>query len=70
MTSPPQSIHVTCSACGHGFEDWWRPSLNFALEHFDEEYVRQASTATCPECGHVTALGVLTVEAMSLGDDD
>ena len=28
---------------------------------FDEEYLRKASTATCPDCRHTIDLGVLIV---------
>lgn len=34
-------------------------SLN--LDDFDEEYLRQASTATCPTCGHFVELHTLVV---------
>lgn len=53
MTSPPQRVRVTCPECGREYEDWWRPSINLALgEHFDEEYLEAARSATCPGCGH------------------
>lgn len=61
MTSPPEQIRVRCPGCGTVFEDWWRPSINLRLDRFDQEYMRQATTATCPECGTVTDLGVLVV---------
>lgn len=61
MTSPIHRIRVECPACGHSFVDWWRPSMNFGLESFTDEYVRQASTATCPQCGYVTEVGALLV---------
>ena len=63
MTSPPETINVVCPAEGCGFEykDWHRASLNLAMDDFDEEYVREASTAKCPSCGHVVELSVLVV---------
>jgi hypothetical protein len=62
MTSPPAQIMVECPAHGERYEDWFRASLNLNLEHFDENYIREASTATCPSCGHVEELGSLIVE--------
>ncbi len=35
--------------------------MNFGLDDFDEEYPREASTATCPSCGHVVELDALIV---------
>ena len=61
MTSPPEHIQVACPKCGHVYPDWYRPSINLTLEHFDEEYLEQASTSTCPECGHKVRHNVLTV---------
>lgn len=63
MTSPPEQISsVECPECGHIFEDWYRPSINADLDPemaTDAEYMRQATTATCPSCGQVAELGVL-----------
>jgi endogenous inhibitor of DNA gyrase (YacG/DUF329 family) len=56
MTSPPEQITVECRACGERYEDWFRGSLNLGIEHFSEEYIREATTATCPSCGHVVEL--------------
>ncbi len=36
--------------------------MNLDLDDFDEEYLREASTATCPSCGHVVELDTLIVE--------
>ena len=62
MTSPPQQIHVRCPRCGREYDDWYRPSVNLDLDDFDEEYLRQASTATCPDCGHTVEIGTLVVD--------
>lgn len=56
MTSPPEDITVRCPSCGRLFEDWYRPSVNLQLDDFDEEYMREATTATCPECRTQTPL--------------
>ena len=63
MTSPPRKIRVRCPECETRYEDWYRPSINLALDDFDEEYLRQATTATCPECGHMVDPGSLVVRA-------
>lgn len=61
MTSPPRPITVECPKCGARYEDWHRASINLDLDNFDEEYLRAASTATCPNCGHIVELLTLTV---------
>ena len=62
MTSPVEQIVVKCPNCGTRYEDWYRGSVNLNLDDdFDEEYLRQASTATCPTCGHVVELHTLVV---------
>ncbi len=62
MTSPPEDIIVECPDCGLVYEDWYRPSLNLDLDDFDEEYVREASTATCPSCHRLVEIGTLIVQ--------
>ena len=63
MTSPPEQITVQCPRCGFEYEDWYRPSINLNLgDDFSEEYLREASTATCPECGFTVELSTLVVE--------
>ena len=62
MTSPPEQIRVRCPRCGREYDDWYRPSVNLDLDDFDEEYLRRASTATCPACGLVVEIGSLVVE--------
>ena len=49
MTSPSETITVECPGGGHAYRDWYRVSLNLG---FDGTYVEEASTATCPACGH------------------
>ena len=61
MTSPPEEIEVECPKCGGVYSDWYRPSINLTLEKFDEEYLEEASTSTCPECGYKVRHTVLTV---------
>jgi large subunit ribosomal protein L7/L12 len=62
MTSPPPQITFECPDCGERYEDWFRASLNLGIEHFSEEYIREATTATCPSCGHVVELDSLVIE--------
>ncbi len=61
MTSPPEQIAVECPKCGKVYSDWYRPSINLTLEHFDDEYLEAASISTCPECSHKVRHNVLTV---------
>lgn len=62
MTSPVEQVRVECPGCGTVFEDWYRGSINLDLgEDFDEEYLREATTATCPACGHVVDLETLVL---------
>jgi len=62
MTSPPEKIVVTCPACGHEYEDWYRASINLQLDDFDDDYMREATTATCPQCNTTVELGTLVVD--------
>jgi hypothetical protein len=62
MTSPVEQIIVACPACNSLYEDWYRASINLGLDGFDEDYVRRATTATCPKCGHVVVLDTLIVD--------
>jgi endogenous inhibitor of DNA gyrase (YacG/DUF329 family) len=63
MTSPSERIIVRCPACGSTYEDWHRASINIDLDPGldDPAYLEQASTATCPDCGHGVELGGLVV---------
>ena len=65
MTSPAVPIRVRCPRCGNEYEDWHRPSLNLDLDPWiDEAYVREASSATGPVCGHRVELATLVVEGI------
>ena len=59
MTSPPEPIEAACPGCGHRYVDWYRPSINLSLDVFDDDYLEEASTTTCPECGGKYDLGTL-----------
>ncbi len=61
MTSPPEPISVWCPKCNLIYEDWWRPSINSALDSFDDEYIEEASSATCPRCKTNVALPALHI---------
>jgi hypothetical protein len=62
MTSPVEEIRVECPRCATTFDDWTRGAINLDLDDFDDDYVRRASTATCPSCGHVVELDALVVK--------
>jgi len=61
MTSPPEQITVQCPACAHIYKTYYRASMNLTLDDFDDAYIEQMSTATCPSCGHRVSLDVLVV---------
>ena len=62
MTSPPEEISVKCPGCGKVYEDWWRASINLSLgEDFDDTYLDEATSSTCPDCGHKVLHGALIV---------
>jgi endogenous inhibitor of DNA gyrase (YacG/DUF329 family) len=50
MTSPPEDIIVKCPNCNNVYKDWHRASFNLGLEDFDEEYMDEATSSTCPNC--------------------
>jgi hypothetical protein len=63
MTSPSVQIRVTCPSCGVEYDDWFRASVNLDLDPWaDEDYLRECSSATCPNCDHVVELDTLVVE--------
>ena len=62
MTSPIEDITVLCPKCWHLYQDWFRGSVNLDLDDFDEEYLDQCSSATCPDCQHKVNLDVLVVK--------
>ena len=61
MTGPVEEIKVECPKCGHLYQTLYRGSMNLELDNFDDEYIREMSTAACPDCGHVADLDVLVV---------
>jgi DNA-directed RNA polymerase subunit RPC12/RpoP len=61
MTSPPREIEVDCPDCGRRYKDWYRPSINLGLDSFDADYLKMATTSTCPYCGHKVSHEVLIV---------
>ncbi len=63
MTSPAQRMRVVCPACGIAY-DRCRPSINLDIDPWaDEDYLREASTTTCPICENLSELGTSVVEA-------
>lgn len=62
MTSPIETVRVTCPECHTVYDDWYRGSINLTLDDFDEEYVEKATTATCPACGTVVHFGALLID--------
>jgi predicted RNA-binding Zn-ribbon protein involved in translation (DUF1610 family) len=62
MTSPVTTVQVRCPQCGNLYEDWYRAPLNLTLDDFDDEYVQEATTATCPTCGTVVHFPSLIVD--------
>jgi DNA-directed RNA polymerase subunit RPC12/RpoP len=65
MTSPPREIEVVCPKCGHEYKDWYRPSINSTLDPEmagDEDDMSEATSATCPECGHRVPIEVLLAD--------
>jgi hypothetical protein len=62
MTSPVETITVCCPHCHLFYEDWWRPSINHSLDNFSEQYLDEASSATCPRCHTKVSLPALHVE--------
>lgn len=65
MTSPAEQIEVICPECGVRFETWYRASINADLDPelvADEEYMKEATTATCPGCGQQADIPTLIVQ--------
>ncbi len=62
MTSPIEEITVKCPRCGREYQDWYRPSVNLALDDFDEEYLDECSSATCPFCRFKVHIDTLLVD--------
>ena len=66
MTSPVEESAVTCPDRGHVYRDWYRASIDLALDDFDADYLEPASTTTSPGCGAKRDFATLTVRR----DDD
>lgn len=63
MTMPLEMIQVRCPRCGTEWEDWFRPSINLGLgEKFSKRYLREATSAVCPNCHKFINLGSLIVD--------
>jgi len=62
VTSLPRQITVECPKCGELYMDWHRASINLMLDDFDEDYLDQAGSDTCPACGHRVELDVLVID--------
>lgn len=67
MTSPIETVEIECPRCGTIYRDWYRASINLRLspDLGDPEYLRQASTATCPDCGFEVAFETLLADRTS-----
>ncbi len=61
ITSPSEIIVVECPNCSERYTDCYRPSINLMIEDFDDSYLDEAASATCPACGQVAELDVLIV---------
>ena len=68
MSTPPEEITIACPDCGHVYKDWYRASINLALDDFGADYLEQASTTTCPVCRVTHDLGTLVVRRDSDGN--
>lgn len=61
---------MRCPECHLYYQTWWRPSLNFDLDGFDDDYVHEVSTATCPRCGTKLRLPVLRSDGGILSSNE
>jgi DNA-directed RNA polymerase subunit RPC12/RpoP len=56
-------IEIICPQCGEVYETPYRASFNLDLDpSFDEDYIEDMSSGTCPSCSHRVSLGALVVE--------
>ena len=62
MTTLPEEITITCPKCGERYKDWYRPSMNLTLDDFDDDYIEEASSVTCPSCKTKVRMGSLVVD--------
>ena len=49
MTSPCEQITVKCPKV---YQDWQRASFNLDLDDFNDKYMDEATSSTCPDCKH------------------
>jgi len=61
MTSPVRRITIDCPRCHHEDEDWYRPTINVALDPADGTSPERARTTTCPSCGFTIEHGAMLV---------
>jgi len=61
MTSPCEIIQIKCPKCGKVYEDWHRASFNLDLDDFDDKYIDEATSSTCPDCKHKVRHSALVV---------
>ncbi len=61
MTSPIEEVVVICPQCQAEYKDWYRGSINLGLDDFDEKYIDECSSATCPSCGFKVYFETLVV---------
>ena len=50
MTMPLERIRIKCPQCGNIYKDCYRPSINFTLADYDDDFIEEATTSTCPHC--------------------
>jgi hypothetical protein len=62
MTMPIETIRVRCPHCQKVYKDWYRDSINLDIDNFDDDYIDQCSSATCPKCGHKVYFDNLVVK--------
>lgn len=61
MSSPIEKIFIGCPKCGLPYDTYIRRSMNLRLDHFDDDYIEEMSTGTCPYCGYKVDLDTLVV---------
>ena len=65
-----EEITINCQACGSSYQTQFRASMNLGLDDFDDDYIEDVSTGTCPECSHKVSLGCLVVRADGVWEID
>lgn len=61
MTLSARRVTIECQRCHEEYEDWYRSSVNVAIDPADETSPEQARTTTCPSCGFTIQHGVMLV---------